>query len=280
MKRNITNGQSPKMTKIYYFSGTGNSLWSAKKIAQLIGSCELYNIGVEAQKKEIILEAEAIVLIFPSYAYGLPLIVSRFVKNAVFNTPYIAAFVTYGSSPGGTLAALSRILKRKKTGPSFFGRIPAVENYLALFGPPKKEKNERRLLLQREATEEAARCIIAGKINRVNIFRPFSALISLLFSIGLKFLYKFYRISAECNGCGICERICPVSAIVIKERGMPVFTGKCEHCQGCVNICPLRAIRFGRVKFGAPGYCHPDVSISELAFRQDAAKAGWPEIPR
>jgi len=36
------------MTKIYYFSGTGSSLWSAGKIAQVIGSnCELFNIGTE-----------------------------------------------------------------------------------------------------------------------------------------------------------------------------------------------------------------------------------------
>jgi ferredoxin len=251
------------LTKIYYFSGTGNSLWSAKKIAQIIGNCELYNIGVEARKNEIIIEAEKIILIFPSYAYGLPLIVSRFVKNAVFKTPYTAAFVTYGSSPAGTLAALSRILKRKKSGVLFFGRIPAPENYLAIFGPPKTEKLQRRLFMQREATEEAARCVIAGKGNRVNTFRPFSALISLLFSIGVKIFYKFYRTSADCNGCGICEEICPVSAIFMKD-GRPVFTGKCEHCQGCVDICPLRAIQFGRVKFGAPGYCHPDVSISEL----------------
>jgi ferredoxin len=252
------------LTKIYYFSGTGNSLWSAKRTAQLIGGCELYNIGVEAQKKEIVIEAEKIILIFPSYAYGLPLIVRRFMKNAVFKTPYIAALVTYGSSPGGTLAALSRILKRKHSGVSFFGRIPAPENYLAIFGVLKTKKLERRLFLQRQATEEAALCINAGKGNRVNTFRPFSAMVSLLFSIGVKILYKFYRISAVCNGCGICKEICPVSAIVMKDE-RPVFTGKCEHCQGCVDMCPLRAIQFGRVKFGSMGYRHPDVSVSELA---------------
>jgi ferredoxin len=252
------------LIKIYYFSGTGNSFWSAKKIAQIIGNCELYNIGVEARKKKIILTAEKIVLVFPSYAYGLPLIVSRFVKDAEFKTPYIAAFVTYGSSPGGTLTALSRILKRKNISISFFGRIPSAENYLAIFGPPKTKKLERRLLMQRSATEEAARCIIAGNGNSVNAFRPFSALISFLFSIGVKIFYKRYRISAGCNACGICKKICPVSAIVMKDN-RPVFTGKCEHCQGCIDICPLRAIQFGRVKFGTPGYRHPDVSISELA---------------
>ncbi|MDR0444378.1 MAG: EFR1 family ferrodoxin [Treponema sp.] len=252
------------MTKIYYFSGTGNSLWSAKKIAQTIGECELFNIGNEVQNSEISIEADTVVFVFPSYAYGLPLAVSRFVKNVIFKTPYLAAFVTYGSSPGGSLAALSRILKKKNINSLFFGRIPAVENYLAMFGPPKAKTLERRLSLQKKATEEAARCILERRVNRVNTVRPFSALVSLLFLLGIKIFYKHYRLSSECNGCGICEKLCPVSAIVM-QSGRPVFTKKCEHCQGCVNICPLRAIQFGRVKHGTPGYRHPEISIDELA---------------
>jgi ferredoxin/protein involved in ribonucleotide reduction len=249
------------LTKIYYFSGTGNSLWSAQRIAEIIGeSCELYNIGVEAQKNEIIVEADAVVLIFPSYAYGLPLIVRRFAKNAIFKTPYIAVFVTYGTSPGGTLAAISRILKRKNIASSFFGRILTVENYLALFGPPKAQTVERCLLMQQKVTEEAARSIIERRKNHICTFRPLSALISLFFSAGVRIFYKHYRLSADCNGCGICLKICPVSAIIMKDN-RPVFTARCEHCQGCIDICPLRAIHFGRVKSGTPGYYHPWVKL-------------------
>jgi len=258
------------LIKIYYFSGTGNSLWSAKKIAQIINethpsdTCELYNIGVEAQKSEIIIEADAVVFVFPSYAYGLPLIVSRFVKNTAFKTPYMAAFVTYGSSPRGTLGALRRILKKKGIGALYFGRIPAVENYLAIFGPPKAQTLERRVLMQEKATEDAARSIIERRENRVNIFCPFSVFVSWLFSLGVKIFYQYYRLGDNCSGCGTCAKICPVAAIVVKD-GHPVFTSKCEHCQGCVNQCPLRAIQFGRVKFGTSGYRHPNISIGELA---------------
>jgi ferredoxin len=245
------------LTKIYYFSGTGNSLWSAQKIAEIIGGpCELYNIGVVAQENEVIVEADAVILVFPSYAYGLPLIVSRFAKSAVFNTPYVAALVTYGTSPGGTLAALGRILKKKKIAASFFGRIPAVENYLAIFGPQKTQIVERRLAMQEEATEEAARCVIERRENRVCKFRPFSLLIYSLFYIAVQFFYKWYRLGAECNGCGLCKKMCPVSAIIMQDK-RPVFTKRCEHCQGCLNICPLRAIHFGRVTKKTPGYYHP-----------------------
>jgi ferredoxin len=203
-------------------------------------------------------------MVFPSYAYGLPLCVRRFAKKAVFKTQYIAAFVTFGSSPGGTLGALRRILKKKKIKKCFYGRIPAPENYLAIFGVQKPEKIKLRFSMQQKATEEAARAVIERRENRVNTFYPFSAFVWALFSLGVKFFYRFYRLSSDCNGCGICAKICPVSAIAMQNK-RPIFSNKCEHCQGCVNLCPLRAIQFGRVKFGAPGYCHPAIGIEDLA---------------
>jgi ferredoxin len=257
------------LVKIFYFSGTGNSLWSAKKIAQIIKeknsheTCELINIGAEAQKNEIVIEADAVVFVFPSYAYGLPLIVRRLAKNAVFKTPYLAALVTYGSSPRGTLGALRRILKKKGIGKLFFARIPAVENYIAIFGTPKAGTVQKRVTMQEKATEEAAQSIIERKENKVSVFCPFSAFVSWLFSFGVKVFYKQYKVSADCNNCGVCEKTCPVSAILMKD-GKPVFTHKCEHCQGCINLCPLRAIGFGRVKFGTPGYRHPQIAAGDF----------------
>jgi ferredoxin len=251
------------LTKICYFSGTGNTLWSAKKIADMIGgACELVNIGAAAQKDNVI-EADAVVLLFPSYAYGMPLIVRRFVQNAVFKTPYIAAFVTFGSSPGGTLAALSRILKRKNMSAVYCGRIPAVENYIVLFGPPKEKVMRRRLAIQRQATEEAARCVVERRVNTVNTFRPLSVFIAWLFSKGVKIFYKHYHVSDDCNGCGICEEVCPVSCIVMRDN-RPQFSGKCEHCNGCLNWCPLKAIHFGRLKSGTPRYHHPEITVSDM----------------
>jgi len=254
-----------EVIKFCYFSGTGNTLWSAKKIAEQCGEeYELINIGVEAYKDEPTIEADAVVLLFPAYAYGAPLVVHSFAEKAVFKTPYVALFVTYGTSPGGALAEIGRIIKRKGTGAVYFGRIPAVENYIAIFGPPKAETTEKRLGLQSKATEEAARCLAERRTNSINTFRPFSAFVSLLFSLGVKVFYKQYRLSADCDGCGICEKVCPVSAIVMRNN-KPEFSGKCEHCQGCLNWCPLRAIRFGRLRPDTPRYHHPEINAADIS---------------
>jgi len=259
------------MTKIYYFSATGNSLWSAKKIAEIIEEkdrtqkCELFNIGIEFEKENILIEADAVILVFPSYAYGLPIAVKRFVKKAEFKTPYIASFVTFGSSPLGTHGMLRRILKKKKISKLYFGRIPAVENYLAMFGTPSEEVITTRFAMQREATDDAAQSVIERKENKVNTFTPFSLFITGLFYCGVKIFHRCYQVSKKkCSGCAVCVKLCPVGAISMKKNNRPFFSSKCECCQACVNLCPLRAIQFTRVRYGTPGYRHPEIELKEL----------------
>jgi hypothetical protein len=57
--------------------------------------------------------------------------------------------------------------------------------------------------MQSKATEAAVRCIVERKVNRINTFRPFSAFVSMLFTLGLKIFYRYYRVDVSCNGCGI-----------------------------------------------------------------------------
>ena len=264
-QRGRLNSKAVKLTKIFYFSGTGNTLWSAKKIAEnLNDKYELINIGKHAQNGEIIIEADTVILIFPAYAYGAPLLFQRFVEQAIFKTSYLAVFVTYGTSPGGALAGISRILKRKKTNAAYFGRIPAMENYIAIFGPPKPETLAKRLAAQKKATGEAARAIIEKRENSVITFRPLSAFVFTMFSIAVKIFYKWYKVSGDCNGCGICEKICPAQAITMQNR-RPLFSRKCEHCNGCLNWCPQKAIHFGRLNSRSPRYHHPEITATEIA---------------
>jgi len=251
--------------KIYYFSGTGNTLWSAKKIAEQCGEkYELINIGAESKKDEIVLEADAVLILFPSYAYGAPLIVNSFVKRAVFKTPYLALFVTYGTSPAGTLGNLYSVIKRKGVKAVYSGKIPAVENYIPMFGSPKPGTIDKRVGLQKESTKEAALIVKERRINSIGTFRPISKFVWVLFTAGIKIFYKWYRVGKDCNGCGICEKVCPVSAITMRNK-RPVHSNKCEHCQGCINWCPVSAINFGFMSPKTKRYHHPEIGITDIS---------------
>ncbi|MDR2491534.1 MAG: EFR1 family ferrodoxin [Spirochaetaceae bacterium] len=269
------------MTKIFYFSGTGNTLWSAKHIGVLLAEeIQLFNIGrlmqlpapdASAEKAAAAgtaafttIEAERVIVMFPAYAFGMPHIVRRFLCRFTINAPYIAALVTCGTSPGGALAEAARVLKRRGRRLSYAAKIPCVENYIPIFGPPPPQTVEKRLAVQRQVAARAASEILQAKTCRICTFRPFSAVISALFRVGKRFFVKWFQLGPECNACGLCAKICPAGAITMPQ-GKPVFSEKCEHCQACLNWCPQRAISFIRLKPDTPRYHHPAVKSSDMA---------------
>lgn len=45
----------------------------------------------------------------------------------------------------------------------------------------------------------------------------------------------------NCNGCGLCEKICSCGNIVINNN-KPQFNFKCNFCMACLYDCPNKAL--------------------------------------
>ncbi len=104
--------------EIYYFTGTGNSLFIARDIAENING-KLIPISSVVKKERITISAQIIGFVFPVYyasncSSGIPLIVERFLyKLDNINSKYIFAVCTHSGMPGTTLEEVSKICKSR-----------------------------------------------------------------------------------------------------------------------------------------------------------------------
>ena len=92
---------------IFYFSGTGNSKWVAKQIAEKINDKYL-DISKINEIPEIY-DEEQIGLIFPIYAWGIPEPITMFVKKLKKSKAFTYGICTCGANAGIALKRLSKI---------------------------------------------------------------------------------------------------------------------------------------------------------------------------
>ena len=72
-----------------------------------------------------------------------------------------------------------------------------------------------------------------------------------------------YYVDENCNGCGICQKICPVDNIkLVNEK--PEWQHKCQMCTACLHYCPQIAIQWGEYTLGRARYNHPKIKLKEL----------------
>lgn len=254
---------------VIYFSGTGNSLVAAKELSQRLGF-ELIGLTREyaddCKGKELVFDR--LVLVFPSYAYGMPKMVKRFLKDTQIKCNYLAAAVTCGSSAGGTLNSVKRVLNKKDTVLSYGVNIQTVENYIPLFGCPNKGSIERDIEAQNQAVLNIAEDIAHLKLTNIKGVKPFSAMVSGIFLTASPLIAKFIRIDKDCSGCGLCQKICPAEAIEIGKKGRAkIKASRCNHCQACMNICLERAITHLRLTKKGGRYVNPQISLNDLIKR-------------
>jgi ferredoxin len=260
-------------TLIYYFTGTGNSLAVAKKIAAVLGDCEILPIAsLQTTAGDITPAAERVGIINPVYFAGLPVMVAEFAGRLdLSRTKYVFSVVTFGGSGAApALQQLDSILRKRRDhglDVGFMVKMPG--NYILMYQSPTGEKRERML-----SAADAQVAASAAVINR-NESRPLPS--SFLSGIVHAIAYpgfasrvheddRKFSVNEKCTSCGTCAAICPAGNIEIIE-GKPVWKHHCELCCGCIHLCPTEAIQAGSRTAARKRYHNPSVSIEELKRR-------------
>ena len=97
-------------TKIYYFSGTGNSLYVAQELAKKIKNSVVLPIVSELGKDHVKINAETFGIVFPLHAYTIPSPVRDFLEKGDFHSCKYSFAVCTGGGNFNQAAAFLEII--------------------------------------------------------------------------------------------------------------------------------------------------------------------------
>ncbi|WP_099469324.1 EFR1 family ferrodoxin [Konateibacter massiliensis] len=258
MKKNI----------IFVFSGTGNSLWVAKKVSEELENCEIISMG-SSKNYTLTDEYGVIGFVYPTYYRGIPAKVQDFVRKLDFQNnkdTYLFAIATCGSvgTACNATVQLRDLIKQKDITLSYAEKLDMFSNYIIMYNMRDTVEEETR-----QSAHDLAPIIDNIKKRAVNQtesrIKPIEHLIYKGFFHLAPHMDKHFNVSDACIHCGICQKVCPVKNIDYGQDKKPYFKHHCEQCLACLHHCPTNAINYKDKTQSRQRYTHPDISWKELA---------------
>lgn len=231
-----------------YFSGTGNTKHCIQKITkQLDSTAECMSIENDLVK-EFINKDKFIIFGYPVQYSNTPAIVRTFIKgNAdLWKGKQILCVATMGAFSGDGAGCTARLFK--KYGAKVVGglHIKMPNSRCDNKSVAKSaEENKALILVADQKMEQVTHMIQDGKYPKegLNIFYHMAGLFGQrLWFYGITKNYSDkIKISDVCVGCGLCEEVCPMKNVEIKN-GKAVAKNQCTMCYRCINLCPKKAM--------------------------------------
>ena len=246
-------------SSIFWFSGTGNSLYAAKRLSEELGSTTLTQIKDEAPAVAVGGVRKKVGFVFPSYYCNLPRAVRAFVeKLEIMPDTYIYAIVTMGGPGQGSVSAMNKLLKEKGMRLNYSRGIHMPANNVLRYNPADPVKSDKAL----EKANELLRTFAADIKARTELIKSHPFILRNHYK-NIESLDAGFTAGKDCTGCGRCEKICPVRNIQI-ENGKPQWLHHCEHCVACISWCPAMAIENGNNTQNRRRYRNPRVTADDL----------------
>jgi len=242
----------------------------AKSLKEKLNECELIPIAGLINQDSINATSEKVGFVFPVYSWALPKIVYDFIEKIdLSNTKYIFAVTTMGGFSRQYVAPLLNKLlepKNKELDAAYNLRIFSnnIWGSKRINPLPTKEKGDKRIKnaeLKLEKISEIIRNNQRSKVRKGSIYPMKGSYFSFIKEVNT--MDEKYYSDEKCDGCGICQKICPVDNIkLVNEK--PEWQHKCQMCTACLHYCPQKAIQWGEYTLGRERYNHPYIKLKEL----------------
>lgn len=242
---------------IFYFSGTGNTLWVAQQLAIATNERLVAIANCFDDASFTLAPDERIGFCFPVHGWKPPRIVRQFVSRlhiANAEGHFCYALVTCGDSVGKAIDILNDDLRQcGLTVESMFSLI-MPESYVVLpFMYTDSEEREWRKL---RTAERQIKTFCDDIVQRRRGLRELttgpvpwvlSHVIGTVFN-GVLITDKPFKVDAtKCTGCTTCQHVCPVGNIAAERGKQPTWlhNHRCTACLACYHHCPHHAISYG-----------------------------------
>ena len=150
---------------ILYFSGTGNSKYVAKRIADALGDA-LVNLNdrIKASDTSLVETGERVIIVMPTYAWRIPRIVRDWLLKTELHGAKQAWFVmTCGSEIGNADKYNRELCAEKAISCMGTAEIVMPETYIAMFSAPQADE-ARQIVAKAEPSID--RAIAAAQSNQ------------------------------------------------------------------------------------------------------------------
>jgi ferredoxin/flavodoxin len=276
-------------TEIYYFSGTGNSLYVARELQKLIPEAELIPIARVLKSADIKTKGDNVGFVFPCHGLTIPIPVREFLKKVnVKSSDYFFAIATRGGSIFRGFPIIDKFLNKqgKSLNATFVINTFLNDPKLKSFTVPTKEELKdieinvqqklevtKKTIIHQENYQDDISGVTFSRFGLFNYilerFIPF-----MVHHVAPKVKNYFYS-DSKCTGCGICEKVCP-SQKIIMENNKPLWQRNvdCYNCYACLNFCPKEAIQiYSRIWMKSytterGRYPHPYATVKDISIQK------------
>jgi len=258
-------------TRLFVYSGSGNSLWAARQIADAIkDNASIAPMRANARERTAFTEVNRVGFVFPVHMWGVPRHVRKFIQKIELPQETTCfAIALHAGQIARTLIELGELLNAKGVQLKSGFELRTPSNYTPFGGPGNADKVRGILdAAQRRLREEIAPAIESSNllpVERGNVFQRvlLSKVVNPLGVSQLGQMGKRFFADSRCTKCGLCVKICPANNIRWID-GQLRFGGRCEQCMACLQWCPQEAIQCSSRSHQTARYHHPDITVEDF----------------